>query len=159
MAQPPADVNYTFSDDQLVALKAYGEVRQHNEGDILIREGEREVDCLVTLSGETHIFVSGREGPRRLGYMERGQFSGDIGILTGQSSLARTIMGVAGDVLHIPYPSFQKLLVDNSALSDIFVTTFTARRAFALSRDEAPIIVLGSALDRSVFGLRDFLTT
>jgi thioredoxin reductase (NADPH) len=158
MSQPPADVNYTFSDDQLEALKSYGEVHHHEEGEVLIREGARQSDCLITLSGETHIFVEGREGPRRLGYMERGQFAGDIGILTGQASMAHTTMGVEGDVLHIPYPRFQKLLVDNSALSDIFVQTFTARRAFALSREEAPILVLGSALDRSVFGLRDFLT-
>lgn len=158
MAKPPADVNYTFSDDELEALKAYGEVRRHEEGEVLINEGDRQVDCLVTLSGETHIFVDGRNGPRRLGWMERGQFIGDIGVLTGQAALARTIMGKAGEVLHIPYARFQKLLVENSALSDIFVRTFTARRAFALSRDEAPVIVLGSALDRSVFGLRDFLT-
>lgn len=158
MSSPPADVNYTFSDEQLAALGGYGEVHHHDEGEVLIREGDRQADCLVTLSGETHIFVEGREGVRRLGYMERGQFIGDIGILTGQAALSRTLMGVAGEVLHIPYPRFQKLLVENSALSDIFVRTFTARRAFALSRDEAPIIVLGSALDRSVFGLRDFLT-
>jgi thioredoxin reductase (NADPH) len=158
MAKPPADVNYTFSDDELERLEAYGDVRFHEDGEVLIAEGDRQVDCLVTLSGETHIYVDGRDGPRRLGWMERGQFIGDIGVLTGQASLARTIMGKAGEVLHIPYPRFQKLLVENSALSDIFVRTFTARRAFALSRDEAPVIVLGSALDRSVFGLRDFLT-
>ncbi len=158
MAKPPADVNYTFSNDELEALMAYGEVMAHDEGEVLIRPGDRQVDCLITLTGETHIFVDGREGERRLGFMERGQFIGDIGVLTGQASLARTRMGVAGDVLHIPYPSFQRLLVENSGLSDIFVRTFTARRAFALSRDEAPVIVLGSALDRSVFGLRDFLT-
>ena len=158
MAKPSADVNYTFSDQELEALRTYGEVRPHKEGELLIAEGDRQVDCLITLSGETHIFVDGRNGPRRLGYMERGQFIGDIGVLTGQAALARTIMGKTGDVLHIPYPRFQKLLVENSALSDVFVRTFTARRAFALSRDEAPVIVLGSALDRSVFGLRDFLT-
>ena len=158
MAKPPADVNYTFSDAELQALKAYGEVRAHDEGEVLISEGDRQVDCLITVSGETHIFVDGRNAPRRLGWMERGQFIGDIGVLTGQATLARTIMGKAGEVLHIPFERFQRLLVENSALSDIFVRTFTARRAFALSREEAPVIVLGSALDRSVFGLRDFLT-
>ncbi len=158
MAKPSADVNFTFSDAELEMLKPYGEVRFHEDGEPLINEGDRQVDCLITLSGETHICVDGRDGPRRLGWMERGQFIGDIGVLTGQAALARTIMGKAGEVLHIPFERFQKLLVENSALSDIFVRTFTARRAFALSRDEAPVIVLGSALDRSVFALRDFLT-
>ncbi|MGJ3230496.1 MAG: cyclic nucleotide-binding domain-containing protein [Oceanicaulis sp.] len=157
-AARPADVNYTFSEAELEALKAYGEVRAHDEGALLVAEGDRRVDSLITLSGETHIFVEGPDGPKRLGWMERGQFAGDISVLTGQASLARVTMGKAGEVLHIPFDRFQRLLVENSALSDVFVRTFTARRAFALSRTEAPVIVLGSALDRSVFVLRDFLS-
>jgi thioredoxin reductase (NADPH) len=113
---------------------------------------------LVTLSGQMHIFLSGPEGPKRVGWMERGQFAGDISVLTGQTSMAQVTMGEAGEVLHIPFDRFQRLLVENSALSDIFVRTLSARRAFALTREEAPVIVLGSALDRSVFALRDFLT-
>ncbi len=158
MGAPPADVNHTFNDDELKALAAYGEVRRHDAGEQLVSPGQQRTDMLVTLSGQTHIFVDGADGPRRLGWMERGQFAGDIGVLTGQASLARVDMGEAGEVLHIPFDRFQKLLVENSALSDVFVRTLSARRAFALSRDDAPVIVLGSALDRSVFALRDFLT-
>jgi thioredoxin reductase (NADPH) len=157
-ARPPADVNYTFNEAELEALTAYGEVRRHEAGAILVHEGDRRVDNLITLSGQTDIFVEGKDGPTRLGWMERGQFSGDIGVLTGQTSLASVTMGEAGEVLHIPFEQFQRLLVENSALSDIFVRTFTARRVFARTRTDAPVIVLGSALDRSVFALRDFLT-
>ena len=157
-AAPPADVNHTFGPAELEALKAYGEVRRHEAGERLVTAGERRVDMLVTLSGQTHIFVDGADGARRLGWMERGQFAGDIGVLTGQASLARVEMGEPGEVLHIPFERFQRLLVENSALSDIFVRTLSARRAFALSRSDAPVIVLGSALDRLVFALRDFLT-
>lgn len=158
MATPPADVNYTLSDAELAQLAAYGEVRRHEEGELLVRPGQQRVAMMVTLSGETHIFVDGAEGPKRLGWMDHGQFAGDIGILTGQASLARVTMGKAGEVLHIPFERFQRLLVENSGLSDVFVRTLSARRAFALSRTDAPVIVIGSALDRSVFALRDFLT-
>jgi len=157
-SRAPADVNYTFSDAELAALMPYGEARWHEEGEVLVSEGERGGDCLVTLSGETHIFVDDMDGPVRLGWMERGQFSGDIGVLTGQAALARTTMGKAGKVLHIPFAAFQRLLVENSALSDVFVRTLSARRAFALAREGYSVIVIGSALDRSVFALRDFLT-
>ena len=156
--QPPADINYTFSDAELDQLRAYGEVRAHGEGELLVRPGDRQVDCLVTLSGETHIFVEDPDGKRRLGWMERGQFAGDISVLTGQAALAWTVMGVTGEVLHLPYERLQRLLVENSALSDVFVRTFTARRAFALSRDSGPLIVIGAPYDRSLFSIRDFLT-
>jgi thioredoxin reductase (NADPH) len=157
MASPPADVNYTFSEAELRRLRAYGEIRRHEQGEMLVRFGDRRAECLVTISGEVHIFVDGPEGRRRLGWMEPGQFSGDITILTGHAALSETLMGVAGEVLHIPFESLQRLLVEDSPLSDVFVRTFTARRAFAESQANGAVIVLGTPYDPRLFAIRDFL--
>lgn len=157
MATPTANINYTFSDAEIAQLMPYGEVRSHKAGDLLVEEGETNVDCLVTLSGHTDITISTPEGERRVGWMEKGQFAGDIGVLTGQASLARVTMGATGDVLHITHESFQKLLVENSGLSDAFVQTFTARRAFARDAEHGSVIVIGEAHDRTVFAARDLL--
>jgi len=150
-------INYTLNADELAQLMPYGETRRHEAGEVLVEPGDREVDLMVTLSGETHIFVDGLDGERRLGWMEPGQFAGDLAVLTGKAVLARTIMGVAGEVLHVPHSAFKRLLVENSRLSDIFVSTFSARRAFALTRRDAGVVLLGKASDKAVFGLRRFL--
>ncbi|WP_084399769.1 FAD-dependent oxidoreductase [Henriciella aquimarina] len=157
MTKPPANVNYTFSDAELEQLMAYGRVRHHLPGDPLIAEGDAKADCLVTLSGFTNILVETAEGEKRVGWMERGQFAGDITVLTGQASLSRVEMGEEGDVLHIRHDAFQRLLVENSALSDIFVRTLTARRAFAHEAQHGSVIVIGDAHDRNVFAARDLL--
>ncbi|MEM7729126.1 MAG: FAD-dependent oxidoreductase [Pseudomonadota bacterium] len=154
----PADINYTFSDAELDELRPYGTVQSHEAGETLTPEGRTQGDMLVTLSGETHIFIETPEGPRRMGWMERGQFSGDVGVLAGQASIAYITMGKAGDVLHIAYPDFQRLLVENSHLSDIFVNTLTARRAFARDQNHSAVIVIGPAQDRTVFTARDLLS-
>ncbi|MEM0987060.1 MAG: FAD-dependent oxidoreductase [Pseudomonadota bacterium] len=158
MTTPPANVNYTFSDTELSQLMHYGAVRAHAAGEVLTAEGTAQSDALVTLSGETHIFVETTGGSKRVGYMERGQFAGDITVLTGQAALARTEMGVAGEVLHIPFEQFQKLLVENSALSDVFVSVLTARREFGRARGDASTVVIGAAQDRLVFAARDLLS-
>lgn len=158
MSQPPANVNYTFNRDEIEQLRPFGEVRAHSEGDLLIAEGETQAPMLVTLTGETHIFIDTADGPRRLGYMEAGQFAGDLAILTGQRSIARVEMGKAGEVLHIPFAHFQRLLVENSHLSDVFVRTLTARREFGRSLGRSAVIVIGEAQDRNVFAIRDLLT-
>jgi thioredoxin reductase (NADPH) len=152
------DINYTFNDEQLARLMAWGEVRRHEAGAVLSRFGDRCADMLVTLSGETHIFIDSPTGPVRRGWMERGQFAGDISVLTGASVMARTLMGQAGEVLHIAFARFQRLLVEDSELSDIFVRTLTARRAFAVSSRSGALIVIGAPYDRQLFALRDFLT-
>ena len=158
MTKPPANVNFTFDDAQLEKLKPYGKVRHHKPGDLLVEEGESRTECLVTLSGYTNIFVSTPEGEKRVGWMERGQFAGDISVLTGQISLSRVEMGEEGDVLHISHESFQRLLVDNSEISDAFVRTLTARRAFANDAAHGSVIVIGDAHDRDVFAARDLLS-
>ncbi|MGB3626738.1 MAG: FAD-dependent oxidoreductase, partial [Henriciella sp.] len=81
-----------------------------------------------------------------------------ISVLTGQASLARVEMGDEGDVLHISHADFQRLLVENSALSDVFVRTFTARRAFAHEAAHGSTIVIGDAHDRDVFAARNLLS-
>ncbi len=158
MATPPADVNYTFSADQIEILKSFGTVIHHEAGELLADEGTTKQDFMITISGETHIFVHPPEGPKRVGWMEPGQFAGDIAIITGAAALASTTMGKSGEVLHIPYNRLQDLLVANSELSDIIVQTLTARRAFAHSADHGAVIVIGAPQDRLVFTARNLLS-
>lgn len=158
MATVPANVNYTFSEAQVEQLKAYGTIRAHDADAVLTEEGKTNQDFLVTLSGETHIFVTTPDGSKRVGWMEPGQFTGDISVITGAASLVRVTMGKAGELLHIEHDRLQDLLVANSELSDIIVQTLTARRAFAHNADHGSVIVIGAPQDRLVFTARDLLS-
>ncbi len=154
----PADVNYTFNADQIEVLKPYGRVIAHQRGATLTELGATHQDFLVTLSGETHIFIETPDGAKRVGWMGPGQFTGDISVITGAASLVSVIMGEAGDLLHISYERLQELLVANSGISDIIVQTLTARRAFARDSGHGSVIVIGAPQDRLVFTARDLLT-
>lgn len=153
----PADVNHTFSDAELEELLAFGTVESHRAGDLIIEEGAMAPDCIITLSGHTDIFASTDEGRKRVGWMERGQFAGDLSVLTGQRHLSRVEMGAEGEILRIKYADFQRLIASNSHFSDIFVRVLSARREFSNQRGFAVTIVIGAALDRSVYALRDLL--
>ena len=153
----PTDVNHTFSDAELDELRAFGSVESHRAGELLVAEGTMEPDCIVTLSGHADIFASTDDGPKRVGWMERGQFAGDLSVLTGQRHLSRVEMGVDGEILRIAHSDFQRLIAGNSHYSDIFVRIFAARREFSNSRGFAAVIVIGAVMDRSVYALRDLL--
>jgi len=153
----PADVNHTFSDSELVELCAFGSIESYRQGDLILAEGTMAPDCIVTLSGHTDIFATTDEGPIRVGWMERGQFAGDLSVLTGQRHLSRIEMGADGEILRIAYPDFQRLIAGNSHYSDIFVRVLSARREFSKTRGFAVTIVIGAAMDRSVYALRDLL--
>ena len=152
-----SDVNHNFTDAELEELTAYGTVESHRTGELLVAEGTMAPDCIVTLSGHTDIFASTDEGPKRVGWMEHGQFAGDLSVLTGQRHLSRVEMGADGEILRIAHADFQRLIAGNSHYSDIFIRVFAARREFSNNRGFAVVIVIGAAMDRSVYALRDLL--
>ena len=153
----PADVNHTFSDTELEELLGFGTVESYRAGDLIIEEGAMAPDCIITLSGHTDIFASTEDGRKRVGWMERGQFAGDLSVLTGQRHLSRVEMGADGEILRIAHADFQRLIASNSYYSDIFIRVLSARREFSNQRGFAVTIVIGAALDRSVYALRDLL--
>jgi thioredoxin reductase (NADPH) len=150
-------VNHTFSDTELEELLAFGTVESYRAGDLIIEEGAMAPDCIITLSGHTDIFASTEDGRKRVGWMERGQFAGDLSVLTGQRHLSRVEMGADGEILRIAHADFQRLIASNSYYSDIFIRVLSARREFSNQRGFAVTIVIGAALDRSVYALRDLL--
>ncbi|MGH6695082.1 FAD-dependent oxidoreductase [Sphingopyxis sp.] len=152
-----ADVNYNFTDAELDELRAFGTVESHKAGDLIVEEGAMAPDCIVTLSGHTDIFASTDEGRKRVGWMEHGQFAGDLSVLTGQRHLSRVEMGAEGEILRIVHADFQRLIAGNSHYSDIFIRVLSARREFSNHRGFAVTIVIGAAMDRSVYALRDLL--
>ncbi|MBL0913975.1 MAG: FAD-dependent oxidoreductase [Sphingopyxis sp.] len=152
-----ADVNFDFTDAELEELKAFGTVESHKAGELLVEEGAMAPDCIVTLSGHTDIFASTDEGRKRVGWMERGQFAGDLSVLTGQRHLSRVEMGADGEIIRIAHTDFQRLIAGNSHYSDIFVRVLSARREFSKHRGFAVTIIIGAAMDHSVYAMRDLL--
>ncbi|KTE26166.1 FAD-dependent oxidoreductase [Sphingopyxis sp. H080] len=152
-----ADVNHNFTDAELEELAAFGTVESHKAGDLIVEEGAMAPDCIITLSGHTDIFASTDEGRKRVGWMEHGQFAGDLSVLTGQRHLSRVEMGADGEIIRIAHTDFQRLIAGNSHYSDIFVRVLSARREFSKHRGFAVTIVIGAAMDRSVYALRDLL--
>jgi len=151
-------MNYRLSAAELDELAAYGERRRHEVGDVLFDEGDRSVDLCVVLSGQIDVFLYENDEVRRVGWLEPTQFTGDVSLITGRPSLVRGVMATAGDVLHVAPEALQRLLVERSDLSDAFVTTFIARRAWARAKGRASVVLLGFAFDRDAFAIRDLLT-
>ncbi|MEL7490970.1 MAG: FAD-dependent oxidoreductase [Pseudomonadota bacterium] len=152
------DMNYRFNDQELEELKPYGAVRRHEAGAILFDEGDRETDLLVLLNGALNVYLHEHGEERRVGWLEPGQFTGDVSMITGQRSLVKARMEEAGEVLHISRDSLKRLLVERSGLSDALVTAFIARRAWARASGRASVVLVGRAFDQQAFSIRDLLT-
>jgi thioredoxin reductase (NADPH) len=151
-------VNHRMTDDELASLKPYGEVRRHEVGDVLVEAGQREFDLCIVLSGQLDLYLDDREGEKRVAWLEPRQFTGYVTNLTGGRSRASARMTQAGEVLHVPFAALQRILVENSRLSDLFVEVFLARRAWQIATGRASVLLIGRAFDRDSFAIRDLLS-
>ncbi|MEL7486424.1 MAG: cyclic nucleotide-binding domain-containing protein [Pseudomonadota bacterium] len=152
------DMNYRFDERELAELKPYGEVKTHKAGETLFEEGDRGVDLLVLLNGALNVYLHEQGEIRRVGWLEPGQFTGDVSMITGQRSLVTARMEEDGEVLHVPSANLKRLLVERSGLSDALVTAFVARRAWARASGRASVALVGRAFDQQAFAIRDLLT-
>ncbi len=153
----PSEVNLRFTQQDIDLAMPYGEVRRHAAGDVLFKEGDTRVGCNIVLSGQVDVFLFNKGAEDRLAWLEPGQFPGDVAILTGQAVWATARMAADGSVLHIPHDRFQRLLVENARLSDMFINTMLARRARARDLGRSSITVIGSPYDRDALALRSLL--
>lgn len=156
-SKAPLEVNQRFTPGQVEQMKPYGAVRRHEAGAVLFREGDREVDCCVLISGQLDIFIYEKGEEKRVGWLEPGQFVGDGALLSGRAAIVEARMEHAGEVLHIPRPAFQQLLARESLLSDLFVNSILARQAWIRSTGRASVTVVGSSYSRACFAVRKLL--
>jgi thioredoxin reductase (NADPH) len=153
----PAAVNLRFTPADIEALLPYGEVLRHPAGAVLFTEGDRRVDCHVVIEGQLDVYLHEKGQETRVAWLEPGQFPGDVAILTGQAVWANARMATDGAVLHIPHARFQRLLVENARLSDMFINTMIARRARARDLGRSSITVVGASYDRETLVVRGLL--
>lgn len=153
----PGEVNQRFTAEEIAQMQPYGAVRRHAAGDVLFQEGDTEIDCIVLLSGQLDLYLNERGLERRVGWLEPGQFVGDGALLSGRAAIVEARMEEAGEVLHIPRGSFQRLLARESRLSDLFVNSILARQAWLRSTGRTNVTVVGSAYSRESFAVRDLL--
>ncbi len=158
LADLALDRNRRLTGAEIDALRPYGETRAHAAGDVIFRENEVGVDTCVVLSGQLNVYLIDRGEERRVGWLEPGQFSGDASLIMGQPALVTARMEAEGELLHISHDALRRVLVENSALSDALVKTFIARRVWARAQGRASVVLVGRALDREAFALRELLT-
>ena len=66
-------------------------LRHYRDGEPVIRRGERALSVFVVLSGELAIVDDAADPPRTIAVLRRGEFTGEVGQLTGAASLVTAV--------------------------------------------------------------------
>ncbi|WP_224361555.1 sensor histidine kinase [Hyalangium versicolor] len=112
----------------LEEVKREGRIRALPPGEILFAEGQQDADIFVVLAGEVRLFRRSDKDEELLAVHRRGEFVGEISLLSGgpATATARTV-GTAR-VLQLRVDTLRRMVADNTPLAKFVLQTLVARR-------------------------------
>jgi thioredoxin reductase (NADPH) len=148
-----AAVTARLSEGQLALLAEHGEERRADKGDVLFRVGDRSYPLIAIIEGEVAVLdASGaeiiRHGPAG--------FLGETNLLSGQTVFLTAIVTEPMRYIAVEREQLRGLLFDDSALSDLLLTTFMARREALLMRDGLGVEIVGPHSSEATRQIVDF---
>ena len=148
-----------FTDDQLTRLRGYGTVHRVRAGEILFSPDDDRYDLLIVLNGGIDVTEESRGGKVRFGPHGRGQFVGELNLLTGQRPFHTARTTADSEILTLTPEQLRVLLSRETEIADMLVTALIARRRRRVSGEvsSAAIEIIGAGQSAEALALRTFL--
>ena len=146
-----------LSEENLAELSRFGESQTFQDGETLVKAGEKEFDFYIILSGKAEV-IDGSSGEDRIvATSGEKEFIGDLANLKGSPATCSVVAKGECQVRAIPADKLRQILNQNSHLSDLILQTFIARCEALKQSDYVGLRVIGPAGCRDTFRIRDFL--
>src|SRR5713101_7384868 len=150
----------TLSEEQIAQLGRYtgAAPKKFRAGEALFRAGDREPKFFVIKSGELEIVDVTGDAPKTIRVQGPGEFTGDVGHLTGSPKVVSGIARSDCEVYEMLETALREILNQDPQLSDLILQAFIGRRQMMReSGDFTGLRVIGSRYSRDTFRIRDFL--
>ncbi|MGB0008877.1 MAG: FAD-dependent oxidoreductase [Candidatus Sulfotelmatobacter sp.] len=144
--------------DQINRIRPSSKVRKVEVGDILFEPGDSDIPFFVLLSGSLEIVQPSLNGEQLIVKHEPGEFTGEITMISGRSSLVRGRVKDAGEFLEMSSDDLRTLVARDAELSEIFMRAFILRRVALINQGRGNVILMGSRHSAQTLRLREFLT-
>ncbi|HEY2557400.1 MAG TPA: FAD-dependent oxidoreductase [Diaminobutyricibacter sp.] len=150
--------NPVLDPETLERLLDLGVSEDVEKGAHLFSVGDSDIDMFVVESGRVNIIreatVSSPE--RVMAQWQKGEFLGELAMLTGQASLLTALVVESGRVRRISNATFKQLMSSDGTLSALLLATFRARRALLMAAADKTTEILGFEGSAQAMALRTY---
>src|SRR5437879_4312855 len=149
-----------LDDEQIAKLGRYAgaPAKKFRAGEALFRYGDRDANFFIIKSGEIELIDETGEKPKTIRVLGAGEFTGDVGHLTGHPKVVSGIAKPDCEVYEISDKALRELLNQDPGLSDIILQAFIGRRQLMRESGEfTGLRVIGSRYSQDTSRIRDFL--
>ena len=145
-----------LDDDQRARLRALGQVRAVEPGDVLFHAGDESTDFFVIESGSVAIVQGLGEENRVIAVYGARRFLGELSMLIGQQLYLSSVVREAGEVIQVPLDRLREIVDQDKTLSDVILGAFIARRSILIDVGTG-LRLIGSRFSPDSRRLREFL--
>jgi thioredoxin reductase (NADPH) len=137
-------------------LRPFGRLRSVREGDVLFEAGDADYNFHVVLEGVVAVIDEHDHEQRTLATRGKGEFVGDLALLSGGIAFAKAVVTQDGELLQGSTPRLREVVEQEPALSELILHALLLRRSRLIS-DGGGVEVIGSPASPETQRLRRFL--
>src|ERR687890_735594 len=142
---------------QIDRIAARGHVRSMEEGEVLYEQGHRAAPFFVVISGELEVVRPSLPVETLITTYESGQFTGEVGTLSGRRSLFRARATKPGELIELDRKQMLALVQTDAELSEIIMRAYLLRRAEFVAAGVGDVVLIGSMYSAGTLRIKEFL--
>jgi len=149
-----------LDESQIASIPRCGaaSLERYDTGRKLFEVGDRDFKFFVIKSGEVEILDESGDSPRTIAVHGPGEFTGEVGQLTGRPAVVTAVARTAVEAYAITTDALRQILNQCPDVSDVILHAFIARRQLLReSGNFTGVRVIGSRYSRDAFRIREFL--
>jgi thioredoxin reductase (NADPH) len=143
---------------QIGRIERLGHRRTVERGEIVVEQGARTPHFFVVLSGALAIVQPSEAEELPIAILSQGQFTGEVGSVSGRTNLMRVRVATTGQLLAITPQALHKILETDAELSELLMRAFILRRVGLIASGQGDTVLIGSTFSAATLRLREFLS-
>lgn len=143
---------------QIARVAARGRVRAVQRGEILFDAGVATTGFFVVTAGEVEVVRPSGGAEELVTSYQRGQFTGEINMLSGRRPLVRARVTASGEVIEMDREHLLALIQTDAEISEIVMRAFIVRRVELIAQGFGDAIIIGSTHCAGTLRAKEFLT-
>jgi thioredoxin reductase (NADPH) len=142
---------------QIRRVAARGLIRTIERGEVLYEQGDTSLPFLVVVSGEIEILRPSGSVETLITVHGSGQFTGEVGTLSGRRSLFRVRATKPGKAIELNRQQMLALIQSDAELGEIFTRAFILRRVELVAAGMGDVVLIGSTHSADTLRIKEFL--
>ena len=142
---------------QIRRIAARGQMRAMERGEVLCEQGDSAASFFVVVSGELEVVRPSGAVETLVTVHGSGQFTGEVGTLSGRRTLFRVRATKPGKVIELDRQHMLALMQSDAELGEILTRAFILRRVELVAAGVGDVVLIGSTHSADTLRIKEFL--